>query len=70
MLEKAKRIAVDAVAMPADGTGECWRLQGRAGLRRLFGHHGRARPDLRATSEGVSVEATDGTWRLRAHLTR
>ena len=61
-------VAVDAVALLQDGTGECWRVQGRAGLRRLFGHHGRARHDLRATTEGVSVEATDGTWRLLAHL--
>jgi hypothetical protein len=53
-------VAVDAVALPADGSGDGWRLQGRAGLRRLFGHHGPARHDLRATAEGLSVEATDG----------
>lgn len=61
-------VAVDAVTTPADGSGESWRLQGRAGLRWLFGNRGPARHDLRATTEDLSVEAIGGNWRLRAHL--
>jgi hypothetical protein len=61
-------VAVDAVTLPEDGSDECWRLQGRVGLRPLFGHHGPGRHDLHATTGAVSADATDGTWRLRAHL--
>jgi hypothetical protein len=60
-------VAVDTVAAPASGTGGGWRLQGRVGLRRLFGRHGPARHDLRATTS-LRIKATDKTWTLRARL--
>ena len=63
-------VAVDAVISLADESGECWRLHGRVGLRPLFGHRGPAHHDWHATTDGLSVQVADGTWRLRAHLAR
>ncbi len=60
-------VAVATVAAPASGTGDGWRLHGRVGLRRLFGRHGPARQDLRATTS-LRIKATNGTWTLRARL--
>lgn len=60
-------VAVDTVASSADGTRDGWRLHGRVGLRRLFGRHGPARHDLRA-STSLCLEALEGTWTLRAQL--
>jgi hypothetical protein len=60
-------VAVDTVAGPARGNGDRWRLHGRVGLRRLFGRHGPARHDLRATKR-LRIKATGETWTLRAQL--
>jgi hypothetical protein len=63
-------VAVDVVAPPGDRDHDGWRLQGRIGLRRLFRRHGSARHEPRVSIERLSVETTEGRWRLRARLGR